>query len=278
MQQPPSRRPTGVDPLGLMLRSRAYEKQQDQRKQRILILFGFLLFAAIVGYGVYAFVNDAWPFETSAPGPSTITQPGTTNPGSVPGSSSPSSSNDPEFEWNTDPWGACSKDCGGGTQTRTITCRNQTTGTEANQTLCDPSRKPPTQQPCNEVDCQINRDCEYTEWTPWDNTNCEVPVSGAWPCKTRKGYQHRTRRIANRELGTGKVCDNSYCNLNEVRTCTVDADPPTCLQNRNSFGQQQECSYNPYLNCPPGMYDEYNNHETVHIKRDELSPWFDQKC
>ena len=272
MQSPsqPSMRPrVGPDPLALLLRSRGYQKQQEQKKKRILILLVFLLLAFGFGYGVYAYVNDKWPFKASTPGPST--RPGPSRP------SDPSGPSDPTYQWNAGPWGSCSVTCGGGTQTRTVMCEDTVTGATASESECEPSEKPDTSQECNTHACQENRPCEYTEWGPWDNTECEVPTGSAWDCKTRIAYQHRERKVANPASGSGQVCDTSYCNLNQVRHCTVDADPPQCQANRNQCNMSQECNFDPYQTCPPGTCSEYT-HSTEYIRRDELAQWHDEKC
>ena len=63
------------------------------------------------------------------------------------------------YRWNTGGWGNCSASCGGGTQTRTVTCvRND------NQTVSDAlctkfvGTKPATSQTCNTGACT---ECKY---------------------------------------------------------------------------------------------------------------------
>ena len=48
-------------------------------------------------------------------------------------------------DWSTGNWSKCSKDCGGGTQTRTVNCP---TGE-----ICDENMKPSTSQTCNSYIC-----------------------------------------------------------------------------------------------------------------------------
>ena len=65
------------------------------------------------------------------------------------------------YSYVTGNWGACSADCGGGTQTRTVTCqrRDATTATLDKQTVADSFctahglTKPATSQKCNTQSC-----------------------------------------------------------------------------------------------------------------------------
>lgn len=58
------------------------------------------------------------------------------------------------YSWNTGSWGDCSVDCGGGTQTRTVTCKRNDGQTVADS-LCTKyvGTKPATSQECNTGSC-----------------------------------------------------------------------------------------------------------------------------
>lgn len=55
------------------------------------------------------------------------------------------------YSWLSDNWGDCSKTCGGGTQTRSVTCKRND-GEFVTETLC-PAPKPPVVQACNTQAC-----------------------------------------------------------------------------------------------------------------------------
>ncbi len=60
-------------------------------------------------------------------------------------------------EWNFEPeWGACSKACDGGTQTRKVFC-DDGAGGETDIGLCDPTSKPPETRQCNVQSCDSAR-------------------------------------------------------------------------------------------------------------------------
>ena len=55
-------------------------------------------------------------------------------------------------EFNTGMWNQCSQDCGGGTQSRTVTCVNKN-GDLIGEQYCNVGNKPSNEQPCNTQAC-----------------------------------------------------------------------------------------------------------------------------
>lgn len=80
------------------------------------------------------------------------------------------------YSYQTGGWGDCSADCGGGTQTRTVTCqrRDVTTSTLDVQTVADSFctahglEKPAASRTCNTQECQ---DCKFSA-TGFDSDPC----------------------------------------------------------------------------------------------------------
>jgi hypothetical protein len=56
------------------------------------------------------------------------------------------------YEWIPSPWGPCTVNCGGGTQTRGMTCRRND-GIDRPDIFCDDLVKPPMIQECNTQSC-----------------------------------------------------------------------------------------------------------------------------
>ena len=60
------------------------------------------------------------------------------------------------YSWSIGGWGTCSATCGGGTQTRTVTCIRSGDNKISPDTFCTSQgagTKPPTSQPCNTQSC-----------------------------------------------------------------------------------------------------------------------------
>ena len=61
------------------------------------------------------------------------------------------------YTWKTGDWSECSADCGGGTQTRSVSCQ-RTDGLIVEDVFCDAENKPASSQTCNEQGCE---ECGY---------------------------------------------------------------------------------------------------------------------
>ena len=66
------------------------------------------------------------------------------------------------YSWSIGGWGTCSATCGGGTQTRTVTCIRSGDNRTFGDNVCTAfgaGTKPPTSQPCNTQSCVS---CQYS--------------------------------------------------------------------------------------------------------------------
>ena len=77
------------------------------------------------------------------------------------------------YSWDLGAWSQCSVQCGGGTQTRTVTCTRTDDKHSFPDSVCEKliGTKPPTSQPCNTQSCVS---CQYTYGV--NGTN----VTGCW--------------------------------------------------------------------------------------------------
>jgi hypothetical protein len=76
--------------------------------------------------------------------------------------------------WNVGPWGACSATCGGGTQTRTVECRDAT-GVKPDNSCTE--AKPATQQICNSQACACTgEDKTFNLTVSGDNNKVDILV------------------------------------------------------------------------------------------------------
>ncbi|XP_033628872.1 A disintegrin and metalloproteinase with thrombospondin motifs 16-like [Asterias rubens] len=78
------------------------------------------------------------------------------------------------YQWTTSSFSECSRTCGGGRQTRSVTCRLMTADRRtvtAEKSLC-PQPKPSTRQPCNVDAClaEIPAQWETSQWFPCSET------------------------------------------------------------------------------------------------------------
>ncbi len=125
-------------------------------------------------------------------------------------------------EWAPASWGKCSAPCGGGQQTRSVTCSTD---------LCDPLTKPLEMQKCNEIDCVEYKGC-YKDSTQrvLPNTigtrnkdECYKAVKSLNPVPNYFGLQYRSTTnpgVAECWYGNGP-----YDTLGAASNCITTADP-----------------------------------------------------
>lgn len=123
------------------------------------------------------------------------------------------------YSWTTGNWGACSVTCGGGTQTRAVTCVRNGVGNVADSFCAKAGiAKPATSQSCNTHSC-------YTySW-----------YSGGYgSCPTSCGVGSQTRTVYCRRNDGVQVSD-SYCTGSKPATskqCTVCT---SCVFNESAY-------------------------------------------
>jgi hypothetical protein len=109
--------------------------------------------------------------------------------------------------WTT--WGACSRTCGSGTQTRT---RTITQPADKFGTPCPPPAELTETQACNTQACPV--DCQVSAFTAW--SACSTSCGG--------GTQTRTRTVTQQPANGGASCPA----LQEQQICNTQACPVNC--------------------------------------------------
>ncbi len=104
--------------------------------------------------------------------------------------------------WKKSAWSACSKKCGLGQQTRTVSCSGK---------KCR-GNKPRSTKSCTVRECAS--DCIVSRWTSF--SRCSVKCGG--------GVQTRSRKILAYATGGGKACP-STAGLKQTKVCNAKACP-----------------------------------------------------
>ena len=124
------------------------------------------------------------------------------------------------YSWQTGSWGTCSKTCGGGTQTRTVSCKRND-GVTVSSTYCS-GTKPATSQTCNTQSC-----VSYSWYTGSYGT-----------CSTTCGTGSKTRTVYCRKSDGSSVSD-SYCSGTKPTTwimCTDNSNCADCTNKTRTLG------------------------------------------
>ena len=113
------------------------------------------------------------------------------------------------YHYNTDSWGECSQACGGGVQSRDVSCVDGQVIVSDN--LCI-GYKPPASQPCNTDACPAEYRISYDEW-------------GACSATCGTGMQERVHRCV-KQSDNSEVqmihCDNAKLDRLVMQECTKD--------------------------------------------------------
>ncbi|CAH1791827.1 unnamed protein product, partial [Owenia fusiformis] len=134
------------------------------------------------------------------------------------------------YGWETTEWGECSQTCGGGSQSRTVTCQKD--DGESAENLCDESQKPATTQTCSTESCPAS-------WAVGEWQECSTTCG--------EGFQYRIvfcQQVTNGNIP--KIVDSDECSeekpTNE-QACNKDVLCPVF-----EAGPWSECSHE----CGPG--------------------------
>lgn len=102
-------------------------------------------------------------------------------------------------------WSECSRECGGGTRSRTREIKRQPEngGRPVAETL--------QQEVCNSQPC--DQDCVLADWTPW--SNCSKVCLG--------GHRTRTRDVLQQPIGNGVCPTEASRERRDKKTCNEDA-------------------------------------------------------
>lgn len=79
--------------------------------------------------------------------------------------------NNPEpdsYSWTFGPFGPCSASCGGGVQSRAVTCNSRNTLRKVDKSLCEGSNKPAETQQCAQESCP-------PKWGEAEWSRCNAP-------------------------------------------------------------------------------------------------------
>jgi len=106
-------------------------------------------------------------------------------------------------KWTPSAWGGCSASCGGGTQTRTVSC-TRGDGTPLNEIYCTDS-KPALSQSCNTQACCVPTSNTYT------NSNKAIDCNAVCASHGQSCFSG----------STDLVCENGYYSWSGVGGCDV---------------------------------------------------------
>lgn len=136
------------------------------------------------------------------------------------------------YSWSTGTFGTCSLTCGGGTQTRTVQCKDNS-GNVVSESFCTTS-KPSTSQACNTQACSAT----MSGSTSFDYISCTKSLRGT----TYPFYYFTCSISATARCGTSISCSNIRCvspaqnTVNSVYCSAAGSDGTSC--SRSTSGSQ----------------------------------------
>jgi len=135
------------------------------------------------------------------------------------------------FAWSESAWGTCSVTCGGGTQSRTVTCL-RSDGQTVDNSFCTGSQPPATQN-CNTQAC-LCQGTQATNSTACPNATTNVPLGTPWTLVSTCG---QTACQATCPILTSANSSNTACiNFDFNTWCyNVTGQPPQSLQGNGIY-------------------------------------------
>ena len=130
----------------------------------------------------------------------------------------------PSYAWNNPAWGACSLSCGGGIQTRTVQCLDQSTNTVVASTNCVQAQ-PAGVQSCNTQTCTTQK---------WG--------TGPWqPCSKTCGGGTQTRAVKCIDSNSVVLAD-SLCDITAKPSTTQSCNQQACPAYQWLVSEWSSCS------------------------------------
>lgn len=139
------------------------------------------------------------------------------------------------FAWNPTAWGTCSLSCGGGTHSRTVSCK-RSDGAAAPDTSCD-GAKPPTSESCN------TQSCCTPSWYVYAQDGCSASCGGGWSTR------YWTDGCGNGSADSVSCNTQSCCASNAGQSCSF-----LNLYNANDGVNVPDGCGAPH-SCAPGCYE-----------------------
>ena len=130
----------------------------------------------------------------------------------------------PTYNWKPSSYSSCTKQCGGGTQTRSLSCIRSTDNATVANARCSASTKPQTERACNTNACPPTYN-----WKPSSYSSCTKQCGG--------GTQ--TRSLSCIRSTDNATVANTRCSASTKpqteRVCNTNACPPTYNWKPNSY-------------------------------------------
>lgn len=136
------------------------------------------------------------------------------------------------FTWTASLWGACSASCGGGVQTRTLTCKDSASNVVLDG-FC--TSKPAAERPCN------TQACSFFSYIICSAETCTAPCNGVGAGIGMMGYMYQ--RVFCAENTTGYRVHPSLCSGSVPTTEVMQGcNPQACTTNYWMTSMWSDCN------------------------------------